>query len=252
MQAIRLADARSNTSSLVLDAPDPAGRKRRRIAPIADVPQSTISCKQSEVAGPSRTLNTTSSTAPTNWDYLAKWEQADSSIVEDLDEEEFCFDIDHDSPDAVEEFGQDIEEMDDLPPEGPTTRPSKLGDHRIIEIINECIENYAKAWTPGKDETKPKDEEGRSNADVPVLYDPTMLWEEAEAAGEREELAKRYELEGEYYKQRLDKLCEEIAKAPGDTVDGVKKVSANLRVMLPSLELIVLEMPELRSHCGVT
>ena len=78
-------------------------------------------------------------------------------------------------------------------------------------------------WKPGKGETKHQGEEGAT--EVPFVYDAESLWDQAHAAGKREEFAEQYEAEAEYYRQHLDKLCDEISKDPGDTEAAIKMVS---------------------------
>ena len=211
------------------------GRKRRRITPIASAPGPWSRQAEPEDTRRSHALDMEVTSAPESWDYLAKWKAEDSTVVEDLEEEEFYSDVSDESPDSTEDAGQELEEGDDLPAETPVTRPSRLGETRVTEIINECIESYTQAWKPGKDETKPKDEKGKG--EVPVMYDPVAMWEEAEAAGQREELAEKYDLESEYYQQRLNKLCGEIFSDPGDTVAGVKMVGTFCRVSLKDADL---------------
>jgi hypothetical protein len=168
-------------------------------------------------------LDAPASPAPGTWDYLAKWEAKDLTVIEDLEEDEYLSDVSDDTPGVLEDSGIESEEEEDLPPQDPTTRPSRLGEELVTAVINECIEVYANTWKPGKGETKRKNEE--EDIEAPVLYDTLALWEEAEAAGRREELTEKYRMEAEYYAHRLDILCEEISKDPGDTVAGIKRVS---------------------------
>lgn len=150
---------------------------------------------------------------------------ADASIVEDIDEGEYYSNVSDISPDIVDETGHESDEEIDFSPAGPTGRPSHLSTAKITEIINDCIEGYATAWKPGKGETKRERDEGES--EIPVVYDNIALWEEAHAAGQREQFLEKYRLEAEYYQQRLQILCDEISKDPGDTVASVKMVSVN-------------------------
>lgn len=153
-----------------------------------------------------------------------KWETEDDSIMEENEEPDYYWDVSDESPGAMEETVLDDEGGDDdMPDLGTTPILSKLGSERVTEIINDCIEKYAEAWKPGKDETRHKDEAGRT--EVSVVYDPLQLWMDAENAGTREDLAGQYEEEAKYYRQRLDILCEEIFKDPGHTEAGMRMVS---------------------------
>jgi|SRR5690242_1019192 len=206
-----------------MDEHNSDSRKKRRVAPLSFRTAQPIEIAEAESAVPDRTLNAGPLAQSGAWDFLAKWEATDNTIIGDMEEEECYSDVSSESPAAIEIAEHESEEGDDVPHEGSAARPSKLSTDKIIEIINDCIESYTKAWTPGKGETKHKDETGQ--VEVPVTYDTLALWEDAEAAGQREQLAEKYELEAEYYRQRLDKLCEEITKDPGDTVAGVQMAS---------------------------
>ncbi|KAF2630327.1 hypothetical protein BU25DRAFT_489124 [Macroventuria anomochaeta] len=235
VQAPQIASEYSTQPYSRVDGPDRDGRKRIRITPIVSAPDPWTRQLERESAGPGHALDMGSIATSGTWGSTAKQEAEDSTIVEDLpEEEEYYSDVSNGSPDAMEKAGLELEEGDDLLQEAPMNRPSKLGTSRVTEIINECIEMYAQAWRPGKDKTKPKDEKGKG--EVPVVYDPVALWEEAEAAGQREELAEKYDMEAEYYRQRLDKLCDEIFRDPGDTVAGVKMKCRNLEVTVELLE----------------
>lgn len=202
--------------------PDVGSRKRRRIAPISFTTALPNENGEAGLAGLDLTLDAAPLAEHEQWDFLSKWKATDNTVIGDIEEEEFYSNVSDGFPAAMAVAEQESEEDDDLPPEGPAIRHSKLGAEKVIQIINDCIEMYANAWTPGKGETKHKDDTGQ--VEVPVTYDPFALWEDAESAGQREQLAEEYELEAEYYRQRLDKLCEEISKDPGDTVAGVQMV----------------------------
>ncbi|KAF3035913.1 hypothetical protein E8E12_003180 [Didymella heteroderae] len=198
--------------------PDAEGRKRRRITPIESIPTPAVG----QDAGSTQGLSLLSSAQPVNWDHLVKWETEDDSIAGDIEDEEYYSDGSDESPGAVEDTVEDGEEGDDMQSMSPAPIPSRLGSDLVTEIINGCIEKFAEAWKPGKDETRHKDEAGQT--EVPVVYDPLQLWTDAENAGVREELAEKYEEEAKYYQQRLDILCEEIFKDPGHTEAGIRMV----------------------------
>lgn len=250
VQALQIDNKHPQPSNRV-DGADLEGRKRRKITPISSVskPENTVLLEdeQSEHA-----LDKTASAATGTWDYLAKWETEDSAVIEDIpeaDEEEYLSDVSDDSPSALEDQGHESDGGENLPPGGSIRKPSKLGEERVTEIVNECIETYANAWKPGKGETKHKGEDGK--IEVPVVYDAVALWEEAEAAGQREELAAKYESEADYYRDRLDTLCEEISMDPGDTVAGIKMVCRFVKTAICCCaDHLLIEMQKPRGHCG--
>ncbi|KAJ4353132.1 hypothetical protein N0V95_003604 [Ascochyta clinopodiicola] len=215
--------------------PDPDSRKRKRRAPINYTPPPPTRDPLLENAEPS--IAYTSPQAPLgNWDYLAKWQAEDASEVqlEDLGGEEHYSDVEDTLSEVMEEIGHESEDADDSPAEGPTPGSRKLSRDRVTEIINECIEVYTDAWEPGKGETTHKHEIGES--EVPVIYDTVAMRKEAQAAGQQDVLFERYQQEAEYYRQRLDRLCDEISKDPGDAVAGVKMKCRNLEVTVELLE----------------
>lgn len=221
-RALQFDNEDSSASSHQVDVPYAEGRKRRKITPINLVTAPSAGPSQLAQGVESEAPSAALSREPGAWDFLAKWEDADSSSAEDSQAEECYSDVSAVSPVAQEDTDEE-DEVEDIPHQGSATRLSNLGADRVIEIINDCIMKYAAAWKPGKGETKRKGEE--ASTEVPIVYDADALWDQAHAAGEREELAEKYESEAEYYRQRLDKLCDEIAKDPGDTEVAIRKVS---------------------------
>lgn len=222
MHGFRLSDQNTSGPARRQDEPDADGRKRRRLVPVTVATEQLPKDVEAEVVRLSNS-NSESPAEPGAWDHLNKWIQADDSSVVDFEEEEDEYSDVSDEASEPAEVREDNSEETSLPVEQPTTRPSKLGDDTVVEIIQSCIESYELAWTPGKGETQPRD--GRGQGEVPVVYDPLAMWEEAEANGQRDELARKYELEGQYYRQRLDLMCEEIYNDPGSTAAGVRTVS---------------------------
>ncbi|KAF9695011.1 hypothetical protein EKO04_007050 [Ascochyta lentis] len=230
-QALQLTKDRTPETSNGVSGPNHDDRKRRRIAPInsTTVPLTGDALLEKAYDTPSQ--------APLeSWHYLSKWQAADGSIVEldDLEEEEHYSNVSDTSPEGVEEPGYESGKSEDLPAGGYTLGPSNLDKDRVTEIINECIEVYTNAWKPGKGETKHKDERGVGEA--PVVYDIATMRKEAEAAGQREKLVRTYLAEAEYYRYRIDKICDEILEDPGDTVASVKMKCRNLEVTVELLE----------------
>lgn len=219
VQALQLSDDRPTSSSRTGEGPDHEGRKRRRITPTSFVPAPAITHQ----SGPSNVMSLPSPAHPVTWDHLVKWETGDDNIVGDIEKEGYYTDVSDGISGAVEVTVSDGEDEDDMPIVSTVPIPSRLGSDRVAEIINNCIETYVKAWKPGKGEFENKDETGQ--AELPVVYDALQLWEAAENAGERDDLADKYEEEAKYYRQRLDVLCEEIYRDPGHTEAGIRKVS---------------------------
>jgi hypothetical protein len=156
-----------------------------------------------------------------DFDYLLHWQQVDQHTDdEDLAVEEEEDDLEDDE---VEEDEPDmLDESSDVAP-----GRSRLSQDQIVDIINEQIEHFTAAWEPNKGVEK-EDE---------VDYNPDTMWEAAEASNTRQSLIKRYATDVAYYKQRLDKLCDEVVKAPGYNADQVRKQCRNLEVTINSLEL---------------
>ncbi|KAJ4324102.1 hypothetical protein N0V94_001455 [Neodidymelliopsis sp. IMI 364377] len=192
------------------------GRKRRRIVP--------LSC----------TAEVSTEEGPGEWDYLTKWEEVDASLVEEIDGGQYLVDASEGSLDVAEDHNHEADEEQDSQPNLLTTRFNKLSNEKVVEIINECIARYTEAWTPEKDEIRRR-QEGLVDTEIPIVRDPLALGEGAESTGRREELAKKHELEAEYYRDRLDKLCDAVANSPADTIDGVKKQCRNLEITVEQL-----------------
>jgi hypothetical protein len=184
---------------------EPDGRKRRRIVPLSCAAEVSIE------------------KAPEEWDYLTKWKEADATLVEEVGEEQYLVDASEGSLDVAEDDNHEADEEEDLQQNISTVRFSKLSSEKVVEVINECIAKYTEAWTPEKDEIRRR-HEGLGDTEIPIVCDPLALMEGAESTGQREELARKHELEAEYYRYRLDKLCDEVTKSPANTVDGVRKV----------------------------
>lgn len=236
-----------------MDEPDSNDRKRRRITLTQSTTAPAVRSVNREPAGSTLPINNTPPVEAETWNYLAKWEETDDNILGGIDEEEeeYLSDVSDEYPGGAEDADADADsdEDDELPYESQVARPSKLGTAKVVEIINDCIEKYATAWSPGKGETKHKDDAGQT--DVPVAYDVVALWEEAEAAGQREEYAEKYALEAEYYRQRLDKLCEEITKDPGDTIASVQHVSVHSGFISNCTNFLPSEMSKPRGNCRI-
>jgi hypothetical protein len=69
------------------------------------------------------------------------------------------------------------------------------------------------------------------------VYDPDAMWEAAEKANDRPRYIKTYETDIAYYRQRLDRLCDEIVRFPGRSADAVRNQCRNLEVTVNEIEL---------------
>jgi len=138
--------------------------------------------------------------------YLLRWQNvAGGDQVIDLpDEDDLQEDDNSGLGDAAEEDSRSVDNEDEDAVEEPSKR-TKLSQDKIVDIINERIKSFTDAWKPNKGVARGEE----------VDYDPVAMWTEAEAKGEREALAKKYETEHLYYKSRLDGLCDQIVKFPG-------------------------------------
>lgn len=222
MHKFRLSDQDTSGPARRQDEPDSDGRKRRRLVPSTVAAEPLPRDLEAEVVRLDA-FDAESPAEPGAWDHLNKWIQADDFSVVDTEEEELDYSDVSDEASGLAEDPKDDSEEASLSVEQLNTRLSKLGDDTVVEIIQGCIEGYELAWTPGKEETQRRD--GERQGEVPVVYDPLAMWEEAEAAGQRDELAEKYESEGQYYRQRLDMLCDKIVENPGNTAADVRKVS---------------------------
>ncbi|KAL5119117.1 hypothetical protein ACEQ8H_003041 [Pleosporales sp. CAS-2024a] len=162
-----------------------------------------------------------------DWEFLSHWEQvnendlSDGDIIHDSEgSDEFESEDEDDPMEPSEQFGKE-------PMATEVQVQSKLTGDQITDIINEQIEHYTNAWQPNHGVLKGDE----------VAYDPENMWQEAETSGERYRLIHKYSMDTAYYKQRLDKLCDEILKAPGRSAERVRFQCRNLEITIHSLEL---------------
>ncbi|EAT83547.2 hypothetical protein HBI56_233170 [Parastagonospora nodorum] len=162
------------------------------------------------------------------WDHLLRWEQEQQHVIS----------VDDIAADAESESEDEEEDMEERSGSGePEKMPvdtaveaqsrSRLSQDQVVNIINERLDYYTNAWKPNHGVIKGDE----------INYQPETMWQEAEANGHRQALIKKYETDVLYYKHRLDQLCEEIIKSPGNTVDRVRYQCRNLEVTVNSLEL---------------
>jgi hypothetical protein len=153
-----------------------------------------------------------------DWSHLMRWQRDNDSIVEFDGLED---DTDEEEGDRTVEVMEEEEEATILQ---EPRRAGKLSSEQIIDIINERIEVYTQQWRPGKGE------------DAAHQPDTVKLWEDAEAEGCRQQKMEETTAAIEYYGERLDRLSEEILKAPWNTVDEVRRVCGNLEITVDLLE----------------
>lgn len=162
------------------------------------------------------------------WDYLLRWQESGQQVIDlealaadEMVDEEDSIDIDEAPEDDPQERLGETAEVEAVPGR------SKLSTKQIVDIINERIEHYTSIWKPGKGITKEEEME----------YNPIKMWDRAEADGERLVLIKKHEMEHEYFKQRLDKLCKEIEDYAGNSVDILRRQCGTLEVTIDSMLL---------------
>ncbi|CAO2649361.1 Nn.00g067460.m01.CDS01 [Neocucurbitaria sp. VM-36] len=204
-------------------------RKRRKVTHLTTAPPGTFSHNPLELTAESTSGNVSE---PMNgggghWDHLLRWQQRggdeeiDLATEDDIEDEERIEFID-----GAEEDLQDVPDEDDEGDKGAQGR-SKLTPDQVVDIINERIDYYTRSWRPNKGAVRGEE----------IEYDPEAMWEEAQVAGQRQQLVERYETDLAYYRHRLDKLCDEIVKFPGSNVDKVRRQCSNLEVTIDSMEL---------------
>ncbi|OAK94877.1 hypothetical protein IQ06DRAFT_298344 [Phaeosphaeriaceae sp. SRC1lsM3a] len=208
---------------------DASSRKRQKVTHLTTTPL---------FADPqlSQTLQTASSTlagfhaepvGTGEFDYLLHWQHSDHDVVEDddliiADDEE-----DEEVSEEQEEDDADGGHQEDIDMLSVASGKSKLTKDQIVDIINESISYYTSAWKPNKDVLKGDE----------INDDPEEMWLSAERAGHRHEFVERYKVDVAYYTQRLNRLCDEILRAPGSSAKDVKKQCCNLEMTVDYLEL---------------
>ena len=176
--------------------------------------------------GPAGDISEQVSSGGGQWDHLLRWQQLgvdeeeiDLATADDLEDDEWT------GPDDAEEDPYDVIDEDDKIDQGEGR--SKLSSDQVVEIINERIEYYTRSWRPNKGAAKGEE----------IQDNPEIIWDEAEATGQREQYIKSYEDELAYYKQRLDILCDQIVAFPGRNAEQVRHQCSNLEVTIDSMEL---------------
>jgi hypothetical protein len=167
------------------------------------------------------------------WDHLQRWAQADTpdEVIDftQPDDEERLFGaetVEGDRQDPMDD-GEEIDDIQEAYQVQDVQRRSKLTRDQILDIVNQCIEDYAEAWTPNKGVLK-EDE---------VDYDPLRMWQDAEACGQRQLLVDKYETDLAYYNQRLHKLGDRIMDGPGNNVKEIQLQCGLLEITVYSMEL---------------
>ncbi|KAF2999209.1 hypothetical protein E8E13_000603 [Curvularia kusanoi] len=237
MHSLNLSDQNASKPARRDDEPTLDSRKRKRLTPVHLASEQLPRKATPRSIQPSSAFNLEVPTNSGAWDHLNKWNTAHDTIIggtdDEEDEEDYCSDASSESALLGDEPENGDEEAR-FSAEQSRTKGNKLTTGDVLRIIQGCIETFEQAWTPGKGETKRKNE--TSEVEVPVVYDPLAMWEQAEADGRRNELVTKYELEGDYYRQYLDKLCDEIMKDPGTTEAKVKLLCENLEITVDNIQ----------------
>ena len=196
--------------------PDTQGRRRLKTS---NITTERLPSELNNDQHRDRSANAAHAQEPTSndWGHLRHWEREvdDDEIVEmdgledDMDEDELAVDV------SEEEEADVLQEP---------RRPGKLSEEEVVDIINERIDSFTQQWQPGKGE------------DAAHQPDTFKLWEDAEAKGCRQEMAEKKQTDIEYYEARLDRISEEIMRAPWNTIDEVRRVCGNLETTVDLLE----------------
>jgi len=214
---VQILDINQGGSSAITTSANTDGRKRLKTTHVTTVPPHAMQ-DPPIVDGTGQ------------WDHLLRWEQEKQNIIDVADlatnaEDEY---EDEDNGEDMEErsgSGEPEEMLTDNVLEAHNR--SRLSQDQIVNIINERLDHYTEAWKPNHGVIKGDE----------VDYQPEIMWQEAEANGQRQALINKYETDVLYYKHRLDQLCEEIIKSPGNTADRIRYQCRNLEVTVNSLEL---------------
>jgi hypothetical protein len=214
--------------------PGPSSRKRQKrtlLTTIEPQAQQQQQSTQLNTAGMDQCQLRVDGTG--QWDHLLeRWKQTDQTIVDfknlaaDDDDDEYYEEEEQDGPgEAVDEDPREMSDGgNDVEKE---QKRSKMNGDQIVDIINERIEHFTAIWKPNKGVLKGDE----------VDYDPEAMLEEAEASNLRQRLIETYETDTAYYRQRLDKLCDEIVKFPGRSADVVRYQCRNLELTVDYIEL---------------
>lgn len=154
---------------------------------------------------------------PDDFAHLLRWQDtAEDDEIVDFDADDSLGDDAH-ANSAEDHSSDDLDAMLDFA-EHDLPRSSRLSEKEIYDIIDERINFYMESWTPNA---------GVISGDE-VNYDVNAMWDEAEASGQRLNLAQKYKAEYAYFKRRLDAMREEIKKFPGS--NAVRKPRIDIRL----------------------
>lgn len=154
---------------------------------------------------------------PDDFAHLLRWQDtAEDDEIIDFDADDSLGDDAH-ANSAEDHSSDDLDAMLDFA-EHDLPRSSRLSEKEIYDIIDERINFYMESWTPNA---------GVVSGDE-VNYDVNAMWDEAEASGQRLNLAQKYKAEYAYFKRRLDAMREEIKKFPGS--NAVRKPRIDIRL----------------------
>jgi hypothetical protein len=203
--------------------PEPQGRRRVNLSTITTEPLPKTTGHRSTTEGEAQ------NPVSDDWSHLLRWTQEgdDEEMEEDepdtyTDEEDLedIMEVEEDEPDeTTQSAGAPGSEV-----RGQRKSTTKLSEEQVVDIINERIEHYAQRWRPRKEE---------NTAQPP---DPLRIWEDAEAEGRRPQMAESKKLDVQYFSDRLDNICHEIAKDPWNSVKEVRSICGTLAGTVEQLE----------------
>jgi hypothetical protein len=156
------------------------------------------------------------------WDHLLRWENTQDDEIAGSDME-----MDSEDGSGSEEGDEsDSDAMDVDETILPAIRPrgGKLSEAEIINVIDDCIAQYTKAWFPGK----------LASEDQPVNIQE--LWDKVDSDDQRRQLAERSRGNVEYFGARLNRMGDEILRSTWNYRKDVERVCRSLEATVESLE----------------
>jgi hypothetical protein len=173
---------------MLLSACDTNDRKRRKTAPITTTPRPD----QNYAALAHQLESQPPVDGTSDWDLLARRhkdvveEDGEQAFEPEDPDDEACYSATDIAEEDPQDMPEDIEDTPEIQSKG------KLHRDHVVDIINERILHYTDTWKPNKSALR----------DDEIDYDPVSMWEEAEAAGQRQQLVARYATDVAYYRRR--------------------------------------------------
>jgi hypothetical protein len=203
--------------------PGVQSRRRVNVSTITTQPLRKEKGEQSTIGGQAQ------ETVGDDWSHLLRWAQEGNNDEMEEDEPETY--TDDEELEGIMEIEEDEPDGTTEPAGGPEPKvrgrrksTAKISAEQVVDIINERIDHYTQGWRPRREEN------------AVHSLDPLTIWEEAEAEGRRTQMAERKKLDVEYFTDRLNKICHEIAKDPWNSVKEVRSICGTLAGTVEQLE----------------